>query len=140
LGVVAPQLEQLADKVSLLPLQIVVVKAEAVIAGAAFTVNEKLLPVLAHPFPFFTVIVPVYVADAAFAGTEILIGLDGKDASVTFAKPADMALALHVRLYVVGEPVIALYVSNVVCEFALKHTVVAVAADVTVGAGFTVTA
>jgi hypothetical protein len=58
-GVVAPQLEQFADKVSLLPLHMVVEVAVAVIAGVAFTVSEKLLAMLAHPFPFFTVIVPV---------------------------------------------------------------------------------
>ena len=122
-----------------MPLQILVEVAAAVMAGAAFTVNEKALPVLAHPFPLFTVIVPVYVAAVAFAGTEILIGLDGNDALVTFAKPADIAAALHVMLYDVGEPVTALYVSDVVCGFVLKHIVVAVAADVIVGAGFTVT-
>ena len=43
-------------------------------------------------------------------------------------------------LYVVGVPVTALYVSGVVSGFAPEHTVVAVAADVIVGAGFTVTA
>ena len=99
----APQLAQLADKVSILPLQIVVEEAEAVIAGAAFTVNEKLLPVLTHPFPFFTVIVALYVAAAAFAGIEILIGLNGKGASITLANPADVAAPLHKMLYVVGE-------------------------------------
>ena len=138
-GVVAPQLEQFADKVSLLPLHMVVEVAVAVIAGVAFTVNEKLLPVLVHPFPFFTVIVPVYVAAAAPAGMEMLIGLAGKAASVTFAKPTPIAAAPHTMLYVVGEPVGALYVSCVVWEFALKHTPDAVAAGVIEGAGFTVT-
>jgi hypothetical protein len=125
--------------VSLFPLQIVIEEAEAVMAGAGFTVNEKLLAALVHPFPFFTVIVPVYVAAPAFAGMEMLIGVAGKLASTTFAKPANEAEGLHVMLYEAGDPVTAPYVKELVCEFGLKHTVVAVDDEVIVGAAFTVT-
>ena len=58
--------------------------------------------------PFFTVIVPVYVAAAAFAGTFIEIGLAGKAASVTGKNPFAVAITSQVMLYVVGETVVAL--------------------------------
>jgi hypothetical protein len=52
------------------------------------------------------------------AGTDIVIGLAGKAASVTVAKLFTGA-AFHVILYVVGAPVVALYVNGVVCDKVL---------------------
>ena len=59
---------------------------DAVMVGNAFIVTVKLVPVLTHPFAFFTVSVPVYVPAAVFAGTAMLIGLVVNVASVTAAK------------------------------------------------------
>ena len=57
---------------------------------------------------------------------------------MTFTNPAANAPALHVMLYVMGEFVVALYVSGVAWAMVLKHTLVAVADAVMVGNGFTV--
>jgi hypothetical protein len=83
--------------------------AAGVIVGRGFIVRVKLTPtLLAHPFAFFTVMVPVYVLGAALAGTAIVIGLAGNSASVTATNPAVVAAAFHVILYVVGVLVVAL--------------------------------
>ena len=46
-------------------------------AGLGFIVIVNVELELTHPFAFFTVIVPVYVLTAVFAGTEIEIGGGG---------------------------------------------------------------
>ena len=71
--------------------------------AGAFTVivNVEAALLLAHPFAFFTVMVPVYVPGAVFAGTSIVMALAGKEASVTAAKLL-AGDAFHAMLYVVG--------------------------------------
>jgi hypothetical protein len=71
------------------------------------TVTVKVVPVLIHPLAFFTVMVPVYVPATVLAGTEIVMGLEGKAAFTTATKLLE-GEALHVILYVVGNPVVAL--------------------------------
>ena len=54
--------------------------------GVGFTVKVNEDDELTHPLAFFTVKFPVYVPAAVLAGTVIVIGLAGNDASVTAAK------------------------------------------------------
>ena len=68
----------------------------------------------------------------------MVIGLTGSAALMTFTNPAPNAPAPHAMLYVVGEFVVALYVSGVVWVIALKHTLAAAADAVMVGNGFMV--
>ena len=64
------------------------------------------------------------------AGTAIEIGLTGNIAFVT-GKKEFVGKVFQVMLYVVGEPVVALYVNELNCEVLLKQTFAAVAAAVT---------
>ena len=56
------------------------------IIGVGFTFTVKGVPDPLQPFAFFTVMIPVYVPAAVFAGTEIVIGLAGNGSFVTSTK------------------------------------------------------
>ena len=70
------------------------------IVGNGFIVTVKDVPVLLQPVVvFFTVMVPVYVAAAAAAGTVRVIFEAGKAVRATWLKPAVIAASLQVILY-----------------------------------------
>src|SRR5664279_3422269 len=78
--------------------------------GAAVTVTVNGTATPGQPVTVFvTVIVPLYVANAAPAGTVKTIGVAGSAVLGTFANPAAMAAALYVILYWLGAPVVAVY-------------------------------
>jgi hypothetical protein len=51
-----------------------------------YTLTVNIVTSLTQLFAFFTVMFPVYVPTGVLAGTAIVIGLDGKAASVTLTK------------------------------------------------------
>ncbi len=69
----------------------------------------------------------------------MVIGLAGNAAFVTVANPAAVPITSHVMLYVVGELVVPLYASAVVCALVLIQTLVAAIDVVIVGEALTVT-
>ena len=105
-----------------------------VIVGKALIVTVIGYTILVQ-VPLLTVKFAVYAPPATPAGTVILIGLAGKAAATTLAKPPPLQ---PLMLYVVAPPVVAVYGKLTVCTAAEKH-VGAIALNVIVGKALIVT-
>jgi hypothetical protein len=84
-----------AVRVAVVFTQIVVSDAVGA-AGIGLIVMVNVFPMLAQPFPFVTLRVPVYVPAIIPAATGTGIGLAGSSVLPTFTKPAASAAAFQV--------------------------------------------